>query len=206
VTHLGDHCFFHCSSLQTVTFSSGSGLDCIPEGAFAECELLESITVPASVKELGRGCFQACPKLVHSPLPPDSELVILGFVAFEGCSSLRSMCIPPSVEVVYQGCFEHCDSLLDFRFASPSHLRSIYDVPPGLSGFLSIPDSVELFWIWGNPNQPGLTFTFGSGSRLKEFHAVECYARTFLQAPTPSLKIFRRTLEFDYEDYYTYCK
>jgi hypothetical protein len=76
-----------------------------------------------------------------------------------------------------------------------------------LSGFVPIPDSVELLSFHGSarPSRKR-TLTFGSGSRLAKISAASDAAlidptkgflcQSFLQISTWSLKLFRSSLEF----------
>jgi hypothetical protein len=98
--------------------------------AFAGCEALKSVCLPASLQFIGNDCFRACSGLelatFESPpstnlkaikqLPiacfrvwaslsrlvfePDSELAGIERLAFAGCSSLHRLRIPESVEVL----------------------------------------------------------------------------------------------------------
>jgi hypothetical protein len=54
------------------------------------------------------------------------------------------MTLPSSVESVGLLSFIYCRALSSLSFASPSHLRELLDLPPWLSGLVSIPDSVEV--------------------------------------------------------------
>jgi hypothetical protein len=147
VTFLGQACFAYCPSLRTVSFCPGSLLECIPIQAFAVCRVLESVVLPRSVKILEVSCFRRCAKLVRPPWLLDSELVRIGKSAFSGCSSLRSMVFPSSVEYVGTSCFVDCHALRRLVFSSPSNLRELLHLPPKLSGFVSIPDSVEVVTV-----------------------------------------------------------
>jgi hypothetical protein len=204
VTSLGQWCFSHCRSLQTVSFCTGSLLNHIPLGAFDCCHLLQSVVFPPSVKTLGPECLSNCPKLVDSPLPINSEVVRIGKLAFACCSSLNSMVIPSSVEYVGSHCFNQCASLHALTFSSPSHLRDLLDLPAGLYGFVSIPDSVEVLSLCPySPPGSELTLQFGRNSRLAEVMRSQVFcldgsgSTAFLQVSTRSLKMFRKNLEFE---------
>lgn len=55
VTAMGDFAFSYCNSLKSVTLEDG--LTAVGAYAFYCCDLLRSVTVPVSVKEIGRGAF-----------------------------------------------------------------------------------------------------------------------------------------------------
>jgi hypothetical protein len=81
----------------------------------------------------------------------------------------------------------------------PSHLRELLDFPETLSGFLHVPDSVEILSIYGNPGGPLRALIFGAESRLREFTSnpvTSPSCRAFMQVSGRSLKHFREELEF----------
>jgi hypothetical protein len=57
VVVLGKSSFYECSSLESVTFESGSRLERIEESAFSNDKALRSIVIPSSVKVLERASF-----------------------------------------------------------------------------------------------------------------------------------------------------
>jgi hypothetical protein len=54
---LGPGCFRTCAWIQSFAFESGSKLRRIEARAFADCEQLESICIPATVEILCGSCF-----------------------------------------------------------------------------------------------------------------------------------------------------
>jgi hypothetical protein len=207
VTILGVDCFYGCQSLRVVLLCSGSVLNCIPDWAFAHCSELESIIIPSTVKTIGAHSFSHCHKLAHSPLPVDSEVVRIEQMAFESCCSLESLALPSSVEFVGEACFEGCDSFSNLTFGSPSRLLELLAIPQLLSGFVCIPDSVEILGSFGTSNYSSdyvQVLSFGVDSKLSAIRIRTeedgdlffCY-RSFLQVSTRSLKSFRMNLEFE---------
>jgi hypothetical protein len=148
VTVLGKSCFDSCESLEAVSFCAGSKLEPIPEAAFALCSALTSIIRPSSVKITGRESFTECCnlqcKLRNSPIPVDAQLVRIEWCAFGSCWRLKSLFLPSTIEVADTNCFALCNSLSNLTFDAPSHLRELLCLPPGLSGSVAIPDSVEI--------------------------------------------------------------
>lgn len=61
VTAMGDFAFSYCNRLGSVTLEDG--LETIGPYAFYCCDLLQTVTVPVSVKEIGRGAFDRWGKL-----------------------------------------------------------------------------------------------------------------------------------------------
>jgi hypothetical protein len=212
VTFLGNGCFSSCSRLRSVSFCSGSMLNCISDKAFPGCSL-QKIIIPSTVKTIGRLCLSSCKKLETVSLAVDSELVRIEKEAFRFCSALRSLFLPSSVEFVGARCFEGCLGLSSLTFGSPSHLREFLDLPRALSGFISIPDSVEILGLFGI--RIGLwsslwtaVLHFGVDSRLREIRTAiveergdrsdsSVVRRSLLVVSSRSLKVFRADLEFE---------
>jgi hypothetical protein len=184
VTFLGDSCFLCCPVLECVSFCPGSKLAYIPNKAFHGCTRLESITLLTSITSR------------------DSRVVRIGHHVFDHCQALKAVFLPSSVEFVGESCFTACDSLSTLTFSSPSHLRELLDLPPDMSGFVSIPDSVEILSFHRSSRcSHQLTLVFGCGSRLVKISAIPTWRSlrygSFLQVSTHSLKVFRRRLEFE---------
>ena len=84
---LGDHVFYDCSGLTSLTLPSG--LTEIGVGAFEACSGLTSITLPSGVTSIGDYAFYACSGLTSITLP--SGLTSIGDDAFQYCSGLTSI-------------------------------------------------------------------------------------------------------------------
>jgi hypothetical protein len=78
----------------------------------------------------------------------------------------------------------------------------LLDLPPRLSGVVSIPDSVEVLSFYGSVGVISeRTLVFGRDSRLREIHVKSNVRptpyRSFLQFAARSLKIFRTNMELE---------
>ena len=87
VTSIGEHAFYDCSSLTSVTI--GNSVTSIGIGAFAGCSSLTSVTIGNSVTSIGWGAFSGCSKLTSVNIP--NSVTSIGLEAFYGCSSLTSV-------------------------------------------------------------------------------------------------------------------
>lgn len=58
VTSIGDHAFFYCDDLISVTMPNS--IVNIGVQSFEGCEKLSAIKIPSSLKKIGRGAFQYC--------------------------------------------------------------------------------------------------------------------------------------------------
>jgi hypothetical protein len=196
-------------------FAPGSRLGVIPTNAFRFCSRLQSIVLPSSVKTLEPDCFAECCALVESPLPLDSQVVRIGDRAFTGCQALSSMVLPSSVEYVGESSFTNCRSLGGLTFSSSSNLRELLCCPAQQSGFIPIPDSVEILRLprgWRDRGER--TLSFGVDSRLSDFkveadllggtmptlplHVRSCHA--FVRVSARSLTLFRKKMEFAWDE------
>ena len=69
------------------------------------CSRIQSITLPASVKEIGDSAFQYCQSLTSINLQECTQLESIGDMTFVGCSSLQSIVIPASVTSIGANAF-----------------------------------------------------------------------------------------------------
>lgn len=98
---LGQRCFYSCSNLREILFTSSSvNLANIPDYTFYNCYLLEKINIP---KTAG----------------------FIGYSAFYSCITLHKIVIPSSVEIIYRYAFYNCSKLEEFEFEESSSLQII---------------------------------------------------------------------------------
>ena len=134
VTKIGNHAFFLCFSLKSVSISNS--VTEIEEWAFGGCKSLELVTIPDSVTKIGDRAFAYC-KSLESITIPDSVTKI-GDRAFAYCKSLESITIPDSVTEIGNGVFKSCDNLKEIilpqSWANKS-LADFYDI--GIDPFMT---------------------------------------------------------------------
>ena len=85
------------------------GVTSIGYGAFNECEILNSISIPESVVAIESLAFANCANLNELHLP--SKLKTIGATAFCYCNSLTEIVIPDSVEEIGIWGFADCENL-----------------------------------------------------------------------------------------------
>ena len=85
------------------------GLQAIPEGMFAGCNYLRSVSIPDSVKMIGEEAFYNCFALESVSLPSSLENINRG--VFYGCEALSEITIPNSVKEIGEQAFYGCKSL-----------------------------------------------------------------------------------------------
>lgn len=81
-----------------------------PTGAFSGCSNLNTVQLPASLREIGCWAFSDCKSLKNLNIP--SGVVKIGNRAFQNCASLRSVAVPKGVTEIDYGVFMGCSGLL----------------------------------------------------------------------------------------------
>ena len=94
---------------QTLTVSGGTcPVTAIGEGAFEDCKMLTSVTIPDSVTSIGTNAFSGCLRLASVTLGNSSALTEIGDSAFYGCIRLAGITLPDGVETIGERAFYNC--------------------------------------------------------------------------------------------------
>ena len=139
VTSIGDKAFYSCWMLNSLTIPSC--VTSIGDEAFYGCSGLTSLTIPSSVTSIGDWAFGYCSELTSLTIP--SGITSIGNYAFTGCSGLTSLTLPSCVTKIGAGTFWGCSGLTSLTI--PSSVTSIRDGAfYGCSGLtsLTIPSGV----------------------------------------------------------------
>ncbi len=122
VTYIGGtYVFSECSSLTSVTIPES--VTYIGDETFYNCEALEEITLPNSVKTLGAYAFWTCSNLTKVTLP--EALTEIGQYTFYKCSALADCTLPQTLTTIGKNAFYQCDALEEVSL--PDALTSIGD-------------------------------------------------------------------------------
>ena len=139
VTSIGDYAFAYCVSLTSATIPEG--VTSIGGDAFLGCSGLTSVTIPSSVTSTGFETFSGCTELTSITIP--EGVTSIGNFAFRGCSNLASVAIPDSVTSIGGSAFSGCSNLASVTI--PSSVTSIgwsaFENCTALT-FMTIPESV----------------------------------------------------------------
>lgn len=121
VKALPENMFRDCTSLNAVTFASGSQLQTIGKWAFM-ATAVAAIEIPEGVTELPDGVFKNCLSLTEITLP--SNLVSVGGGCFYNCKALKTVNVCADNLTIADRAFYSCESLETINSANPLQLSS----------------------------------------------------------------------------------
>ena len=119
VTSIGDHAFWDCSGLTSVTIPDG--VTSIGGDAFSGCAALTSVTIPSSVTEIGGSAFSGCTGLTSVTIP--DSVTSIGDSVFSGCTALTAVTISDGVTAIGGSTFSNCIRLA--KVTIPKSVTSI---------------------------------------------------------------------------------
>ena len=122
IKYLEKKCFYGCKNLKKVQILSNNLVE-IAQEAFSECQLLESINLPSSVKFIGEFCFKDT-SIIQMELP--NKLLTIQRGAFCNCHRLEEVNIPPAIIHLPDKLFANCKNLKKITFLG-ENLKEIGD-------------------------------------------------------------------------------
>ena len=99
--------FFNCQQLQSVELNHG--LDTIGKSSFHGCCSLTYISIPPTVREICKSAFQRCTGLVKVKL--QEGLQMIDEWGFYKCMSLEKIYLPSTLREIGAGAFAECENL-----------------------------------------------------------------------------------------------
>ena len=108
VTSIGDHAFYYCSSLTSVTIPNS--VTSIGDEAFEYCSSLTSVTIPNSVTSIGSSAFQSCGL---TSVTISNSVTSIGECVFDGCNNLETVSLGNSLESIGRKAFNGCERIID---------------------------------------------------------------------------------------------
>ncbi len=126
--------FKDCANLETVTFerdgSGNSGILSIEASAFANCDKLVSLTIPASVTAIKGSVFSGCDLLESVTLEKPDNVTELGSSAFKDCVSLKNFVMPKrlhptNTKINNTSIFENCVKLESVTFHNDTNMEKL---------------------------------------------------------------------------------
>lgn len=121
VTSIGWWAFANCQSMNSVSIPSS--VTSIASSAFVWCSGLTSINIPSSVKTIGSYAFSKCKGLTSVVIP--EGVTDIDRWAFYECDALTSVSLPASLESIGEHAFHGCENLNKADFASLESLCAI---------------------------------------------------------------------------------
>ena len=112
VAAIGDKVFSQCTSLKSITISSG--ITSIGDSAFWSCFGLETITIPDNVTTLGNSVFSGCDGLTSVKI--GNNVTSIGDCAFFKCLRLTTITVPDKVTSIGKKAFLDCKKLQSVIF------------------------------------------------------------------------------------------
>ena len=106
------------TGLKVLTVTNGTE---IPTAALSNAKLLETVSIPDTIKVIGDGAFSGCASLKAFSIPAGIEKV--GNNVFYGCAAMKTVVIPSSVKTIGESAFYGCASLE--AIAIPADVTSI---------------------------------------------------------------------------------
>lgn len=113
VTNIGDHAFYKCTNLLSVSIPQT--VTRIGERSFGNCNKLGVINLPDGLTSIGQSCFENCGELSSIVIP--NGVTKVKTTTFKGCSGLTSITIGSSVSSVEEGAFEGCSNVKELVYA-----------------------------------------------------------------------------------------
>ncbi len=105
-----------CADVNIIIPRSYEGFEVIgiANGAFEDCDLIESVVIPNSVASIGDYAFKGCFSLESIDIP--YSVTSVGEYAFADCTSLESITIPYTVTSFGAWAFDGCEALNEVHY------------------------------------------------------------------------------------------
>ena len=158
VQTIGSKAFQNCKRLVDLEFSGGDLI--LGEYAFASCERLRSLYIPASVA-IGNKSFRGCIRLEDLTIEDGND--VLGTYAFDSCSYLSKAYV--GSRIVGSRAFNECTDLVNLKFGANVETIDTYAFYNCKSlTYVSFPNSVSSIASYAFSNCTGLEkVQIGSG-------------------------------------------
>jgi len=114
ISHIEEDAFAGCESLLHVDFSQGT-IKSIPQNLFYNCNSLEDVELPDTIKKIGDNSFFGCEKL---SITLTENIKTIGNSAFNGCKNLSFLSMPIFLQHIGRQAFKNCKALSGIGFKS----------------------------------------------------------------------------------------
>ena len=125
VAKIGNNAFAGQSALYSLNFSENIRIEEIGQSAFSGCQLLASITIPASTVRIGASAFANCTGITTVTFSEGGNEIAFGNNAFSGCSKITEINLPATLVNFNGSVFKGCDLIKEINVSTNSpHLTS----------------------------------------------------------------------------------
>ena len=114
VTELGSQSFRDNDNIVSISTKLASNLVTINEGAFEDCDKLETVVMGNGLKYLGSRAFKNCKSLKNVTM--GKNLIVIHSEAFYNCDRLESIICSFNLESISNEAFYDCDGLKNITF------------------------------------------------------------------------------------------
>lgn len=170
VAAIGEAAFRQCDKLESIDIPGS--VKSIGNSAFAECSNLASVKIADGVGSIGKYAFQYCVKLESIDIP--DSVYSIGSGTFSGCSSLTAVKLSNGIQSIESNMFYRCQNLTSINI--PYGIESIGEDAFQLCGKLEsidIPDSIVTIGRHAFSMCESLTsFTFPKGVKAIESNVL----------------------------------
>lgn len=119
-TKLQKGAFFRCKKLKMVQLPPDYEIE---DSVFADCWVLQSISLPTDITELGQNTFKGCRALEYVQFP--QSLNTIGEGCFKNCQRLKKIVLPDTMNYIRSEAFLGCRDLFFVRL--PKNIKEIRD-------------------------------------------------------------------------------
>ncbi|EAY10969.1 surface antigen BspA-like [Trichomonas vaginalis G3] len=108
--------FYHCNSLESVTFHPDCSVSFLRSQIFQYCPKLNNFVLPKSVEKITDRCFSGTKSLTNFAIAEGSKLNYIDELAFEN-SAIESISLPSSIKTIQVNAFSGCSQLKSVKFS-----------------------------------------------------------------------------------------
>ena len=140
VVEIRDYAFANCNLLTSITMNSG--LLKIGNYAFS-ASAISAINIPATVTDMGEGAFINCTKALSIVVPPPLNTISKN--AFSGCNNVVTVSLPNTLTTISEGAFMNCSKWVGTLVIPPLVTqidRNAFNGCASLTGTVDIPSGL----------------------------------------------------------------
>ena len=130
---IGEQAFYAKSGVSELRFAADSKLTTIGAYAFASCELLNTVVLPASLVEIEECAFYGCTALTSVTMA--EGLTTIGDSAFSDCGAMTELVLNEGLLTVGKQAFYNCDGILSVTLPASIEKIGLYAFSTQLRGY-----------------------------------------------------------------------